>query len=79
MNGKNFAYTYDPNGMRYKKVVNGATTNFYYNGTQLLIEDRVNGIGRIYYIYGASGIAGMVLQEGLARKRIISIKTRLGI
>ncbi len=69
MNGKNFAYTYDGNGMRYKKVVGGATTNFYYNGTQLLIEDRVNDIGRIYYIYGASGIAGMILQEGYSPKR----------
>ena len=58
LNGKNFAYRYDGNGMRYKKVVNGVTTEYYYNGTQLLIENR-NG-NRTYYIYDATGIAGMV-------------------
>lgn len=78
MNGKNFAYTYDGNGMRYKKVVGGKTTNFYYNGTQLLLEDRVSGIGRIYYIYGASGIAGMVLQEGYSPKTYYFDKNTLG-
>ena len=74
----NIQYTYDGNGMRYKKVVNGATTNFYYNGTQLLIEDRVNGIGRIYYIYGASGISGMVCQEGYSVKTYYFDKNTLG-
>ena len=78
MDGKSFAYTYDGNGMRYKKVVGGKTTNFYYNGTQLLLEDRVSGIGRIYYIYGASGIAGMVLQEGYSPKTYYFDKNTLG-
>ena len=78
MGWRDFEYTYDGNGMRYKKVVGGATTNYYYNGTQLLIEDRVNGIGRIYYIYGASGIAGMVLQEGYSPKTYYFDKNTLG-
>ena len=78
MNGKNFAYTYDGNGMRYKKVVNGATTEYYWNGTQLLYENRKNGIGRIYYIYGASGVSGMICQEGYSVKTYYFDKNTLG-
>ena len=29
MNGKSFTYTYDPNGMRYKKIVGSAKTDYY--------------------------------------------------
>ncbi len=61
INGKNFTYSYDGNGMRYKKTVNGATTEYYYYGTQLLMENR-NG-KRIYYIYGSTGIEGMMLNN----------------
>ena len=38
MGGNTFTYNYDGNGMRYEKKVNGATTSYYYNGTQLLME-----------------------------------------
>ena len=38
MNGKSFAYTYDGNGMRYKKSVNGVETEYYWNGNQLILE-----------------------------------------
>ena len=58
MKGNNFSYSYDGNGVRYEKIVNGLTTDYYYNGTQLLMENR-NG-GRIYYLYGASGIEGFI-------------------
>ena len=78
MNGKSFTYTYDGNGMRYKKVVNGATTNYYYNGTQLLMEDRVGGLDRIYYIYGASGISGMVCRSGYTQNIYYFDKNTLG-
>ena len=78
MNGKSFTYTYDPNGMRYKKVVNGVTTNYYYNGTQLLMEDRGSGMDRIYYIYGANGISGMIVQEGYAQYTYYFDKNVLG-
>ncbi len=62
MNGKNFAYSYDGNGMRYKKVVNGQTTEYYYNGSQLIMEARSEDV-RIYYYYGATGIEGMYYQH----------------
>ena len=62
LNGKNFAYSYDGNGMRFEKVVNGVTTNYYYDGTQLLMESR-NG-QRIWYIYGVTGIEGMIVEGG---------------
>lgn len=54
-----FAYTYDGNGMRYEKDVDGEITEYYYNGTQLIAENREYE-GRIYYIYDATGIAGMI-------------------
>jgi hypothetical protein len=31
---------YDGNGMRYEKKVNGVKTNYYYDGTQLLMESK---------------------------------------
>ena len=61
MNGKSFSYAYDGNGMRYKKAVNGVTTNYYYDGTQLLMESR--NAERIWYVYGATGIEGISYQH----------------
>ena len=61
LNGNNFAYEYDGNGMRFKKTVNGKSTEYYYNGTELLAENR-NG-ERIYYIYGATGIEGIEIAD----------------
>ena len=62
INGKGFTYNYDGNGMRYEKVVNGTKTNYYYNGTQLLMESK-NG-SRTWYIYGVTGIEGMIVESG---------------
>lgn len=59
MKGKSFAYAYDGNGLRYKKEVNGYTTEYYLNGSQILMENRINNGGRVYYLYDVSGIAGM--------------------
>ena len=33
-------FAYDGNGMRFRKVVNNATTECYYNGDQLIMESR---------------------------------------
>ena len=60
-----FVFIPDPNGMRYKKKVDNVTTNYYYNGTQLLMEDRGGGADRIYYIYGASA---RVYRRGILRQ-----------
>ena len=62
MNGKEFSYSYDGNGMRFRKQINNVTTEYYYNGTQLLMENRKNGGGRIYYIYDVTGIEGMIVE-----------------
>ena len=62
MNGNNFAYNYDGNGMRYEKKVNGVRTCYYYNGSQLLMESK-NG-SRTWYIYGITGIEGMIVESG---------------
>ena len=62
LNGNTFAYDYDGNGMRYEKVVNGVKTNYYYDGSQLLMESK-NG-QRTWYIYGVTGIEGMIVEEG---------------
>ena len=61
MNGNTFTYSYDGNGMRYEKIVNGIRSDYYYSDTQLLMENR-NGT-RIYYIYGATGIEGFVIRD----------------
>ena len=37
INGNKFSYTYDGNGKRYEKFVNGTRTCYYYNDDQLLI------------------------------------------
>ena len=37
-NGKDFIYEYDGNGMRYRKEVEGKTTEYYWNGNELLLR-----------------------------------------
>ena len=54
-----FAYEYDANGMRYKKTVNGATTEYYLDGTTILGEYRSSQDVFIYYIYDQTGIIGL--------------------
>ena len=60
MNGKNFSYAYDGNGMRFEKTVNGVKTEYYYDGSQLLMESK-NG-QRTWYVYGVTGIEGMIVE-----------------
>ena len=47
--------------MRYEKKVNGVKTNYYWNGDQLLMESK-NG-NRTWYIYGVTGVEGMIVEE----------------
>lgn len=62
LNGNSFTYSYDGNGMRYEKVVDGVKTHYYYDGSQLLMESK-NG-SRTWYIYGVTGIEGMIVESG---------------
>ena len=61
LNGNSFAYDYDGNGMRFEKRVNGERTSYYYDGSQLLMESKNED--RIWYIYGATGIEGIIVNE----------------
>ena len=62
LNENSFAYSYDGNGMRYKKTVNGKTTEYYMDGSRIWMENRIGDGGKIYYVYDASGVAGMIYQ-----------------
>ena len=62
LNGNSFQYSYDGNGMRYKKVADGETTEYYYSGTQLLAEYNKNTWEMKYYFYDQTGVAGMIYE-----------------
>ena len=76
MNGKSFTYSYDGNGMRYEKTVSGTKTHYYYNGTQLLMESKNRQ--RTWYIYGVTGIEGMIVNLGYREDAYYFDKNTLG-
>jgi RHS repeat-associated protein len=47
------SYTYNQNGIRDSKTVNGVTTTYYLDGTKVLYES--DGINNIYYTYDVDG------------------------
>ena len=47
--------------MRFEKTVNGVKTNYYYDGSQLLMESTSGK--RTWYIYGVTGIEGMIVES----------------
>lgn len=53
-------YTYDTNGLRTCKLLNGVTYNYVYDGDTLIAEQHTDGSVSeyIYYLYGADGAAG---------------------
>ena len=53
----NINYTYNKDGIRYKKIVNGNEIKYYYIKDKLLGEDRYDG-SKIRYIYDIEGIVG---------------------
>lgn len=55
MSYDNINYTYDANGIRHTKTVNGITTHFFTNGTQIL--GQFDGNLLLFY-YGVDGING---------------------
>ena len=50
---RSFDFTYNSDGLRISKTVNGIKTNYYYSGSQLIAEE-TNGNIRVY-LYDASG------------------------
>ncbi len=51
--GKTYTFTYNDDGIRTSKTVNGVTTNYYLNGSQIVAEETNGNI--TVYIYDASG------------------------
>ena len=74
--GKTYTYSYDGNGMRYRKKIGNSVTDYYYSGTQLLMESR--GGQRIYYVYGQTGIEAMILSGSNANNVFYFDKNTLG-
>lgn len=74
INYKGVSYSYDANGIRTDKTVNGVTVKYVCDGTTVLAEQRSNSSATqwLYYIYGADGVAGFTVngEEYLYRKNI---------
>ena len=56
--GTNAQFTYDHNGLRIKKVVNGVTTNYTLNGKNVV--HMTQGSNDLHFFYDAQGKPGMV-------------------
>ena len=56
-NGTTASYTYDEQGVRSSKTVNGVTTTFHYNGSLLMAQVQGSGASQVkqLYSYDASG------------------------
>ena len=57
-NGTNAQFTYDHNGMRIRKIVNGVTTNYTLNGKNVV--HMTQGSNDLHFFYDAQGKPGMV-------------------
>lgn len=53
VSGYNLSYTYNSDGIRTRKVVNGVEHKYYLNGSQIVAEEWGNNL--LVYIYDASG------------------------
>ena len=59
---KTMSFTYDDNGLRTTKTVNGVTTEYFWDGGRLIAEKSSGGLAM--YIYDASGsVIGMQYRE----------------
>ena len=56
--GTNAQFTYDHNGMRIRKIVNGVTTNYTLNGKNIV--HMTQGSNDLHFFYDAQGKPGMV-------------------
>lgn len=60
--GTNAQFTYDHNGLRVKKVVNGVTTNYTLNGKNIV--HMTQGSNELHFFYDAQGKPAMVRFNG---------------
>lgn len=61
--GNNISYSYDADGLRTKKIVNGVASTYLYDGGQLAYEKR--GDKDIFYFYNADGQVTGIQYNGL--------------
>ncbi|MBR5773582.1 MAG: RHS repeat-associated core domain-containing protein [Clostridia bacterium] len=59
--GTQIAYTYDLDGIRTKKVVNGITTEYFVSGSTILAEKTGDNV--IWYIYDGGEIVGFIYND----------------
>ena len=52
--GLNVSYVYNDEGLRTQKTVNGITTEYYWNGSQLLGQK--TGTSRLHFLYDERGL-----------------------
>lgn len=55
----NVTYSYNANGLRTSKNVNGVITDYYYDGNDIIYEHERNAWNATYYLYDASGLIGL--------------------
>lgn len=72
--GVNANFTYDAEGLRSTKTVNGVKTTYQYIGDQLLYEDRGNGT-KLYYFYDSNGILSAIYHHVNGVKTAYHVQT----
>ena len=70
-------YSYDRNGVRFKKVTSEGTTTYYTDGHKILGEDRP-GNKKLRYFYDADGVCGFRYYDGSAWKVYTYVKDAQG-
>ncbi len=60
---KTITYTYDANGLRASKTVNGVTSKYFYVNGQLHYEERSDGT-KLYYFYDSNGYLSGINHNG---------------
>ena len=62
--GKSLSFTYDANGIRTSKTVNGVTTEYFLNGSQILAQK--TGESTIWFFYDSEGNRIGMIRNGYA-------------
>ena len=71
------SYTYDVTGKRFTKTVNGVTSTYFYDGNDLLAENKSNG-QRLRYFYDNEGICGFRYYNGSSWSNYMYVKNAKG-
>jgi RHS repeat-associated core domain len=58
-NNNTYTYLYNDSGIRTSKTVNGITTNYYLEGSNIIYEEKNGSV--VYYRYDESGVSGITV------------------